>query len=56
MTAINRNGTYAYCLEAIGKICTVSGWVDAEFFTRPTGEKAVEIDTKAAGTSTKTAP
>lgn len=43
ITAINRNGTHAYCLEAIGKICTVNGWVDAEFITRPTGEKAVDI-------------
>ena len=43
VTAINRNGTHAYCLEHIGKICTVSGWVDAEFVTRPTGEKAVDI-------------
>ena len=43
VTVINRNGTHIYCLKAIGKVCTVNGWVDAEFVTRPTGEKAVDI-------------
>ena len=34
VTAINRNGTYSYCLEHIEESCTVSGWVNAELVTR----------------------
>ena len=50
VTAINRNGIHSYCLESIGKVCTANGWVDAEFITRPTGEKASEDAAKKAKT------
>ena len=51
--AINRNGTHAYCLESIGKVCTANGWVDAEFVTRPTGEKAVVKTAKGSASASK---
>ena len=39
VTAINRNGTYPYCLEHIEESCTVSGWANAELVARLIGNE-----------------